>query len=185
MDAERAGNLPDREAGTGNPGGEGVLFAHNPDVAGAATNSNPQLFLLPYRLHRFIGAQGTLACERNRVVNKTPRLTDADRRALAAGTEAVAARAAAANAIGRDVRRLRVGAGLAQQTVADLFGWGRDALSKLETGKTTFTCGIICGWSISYAKRRRNTQRWRSTPCSRPRNVGAESGAPKINRCGV
>jgi transcriptional regulator with XRE-family HTH domain len=39
-------------------------------------------------------------------------------------------------AIGTDLRRLREESGVAQQAVADVFGWNRDAVSKIERGVT-------------------------------------------------
>ena len=41
--------------------------------------------------------------------------------------------------LGRDIRLLRESAGLSQQSIADLFGWGRDAISKLESGSIATT----------------------------------------------
>lgn len=37
-------------------------------------------------------------------------------------------------AIGQDIRRIRQECGVSQQQVADIFGWQRDAISKLERG---------------------------------------------------
>lgn len=42
-------------------------------------------------------------------------------------------------AIGADLRRLRKRAGMSQQEVADQFGWGRDAISKIERGESDTT----------------------------------------------
>ncbi len=39
--------------------------------------------------------------------------------------------------IGMDIRAARKGAGKSQQEIADLFGWNRDAVSKIETGKVS------------------------------------------------
>ena len=61
--------------------------------------------------------------------------TDAERRALSAVSDAVAERATASAAIGADIHRLRKRAGLTGTQLAAIFGWGRDAISKLETGK--------------------------------------------------
>lgn len=64
--------------------------------------------------------------------------TKAERRASVAVSPAVAARALASAAIGADVRRIRQEVGVSQQRLADEFKWGRDAMSKLETGENDF-----------------------------------------------
>jgi transcriptional regulator with XRE-family HTH domain len=38
--------------------------------------------------------------------------------------------------VGRELRELREAYGLSQATVADVFGWNRDAMSKIERGAT-------------------------------------------------
>lgn len=38
--------------------------------------------------------------------------------------------------IGADIRHLRTSLQLSQQTVSDIFGWNRDAMSKVENGVT-------------------------------------------------
>jgi transcriptional regulator with XRE-family HTH domain len=41
--------------------------------------------------------------------------------------------------VGNDLRTLREAGGLSQQAVADLFGWQRDAISKVERGERNLT----------------------------------------------
>lgn len=41
--------------------------------------------------------------------------------------------------VGADIRTLREAAEMPQQQIADMFGWQRDAVSKIETGKNNLS----------------------------------------------
>lgn len=68
-------------------------------------------------------------------VSEGKKMPDAVRRSIEAPNPATAERARLSELIGADIRRIREGAGRSQQSIAELFNWGRDAISKLETGK--------------------------------------------------